>query len=53
VRKALFEWAMFKVHYREHGFPKFLFRYPVFRSKKLSEKIVNDLKMAKLLPSDQ
>lgn len=53
VRKALFEWAMFKVHYREHGFPMFLSRYLVFRSKKLSEKIVNDLKMARSSRGDQ
>jgi len=53
MRKALFEWAMFKVHYREHGLPMFLFRYLAFRSKKLSEKVVNDLKMARSSTGDQ
>jgi CelD/BcsL family acetyltransferase involved in cellulose biosynthesis len=52
IRKVIFEGVMFKVHYREHGFPKFLFRYIAFRWKKLSEKVINDLKMAKLLPDD-
>jgi CelD/BcsL family acetyltransferase involved in cellulose biosynthesis len=49
ARKMLFEWSMFKVHFREHGFPRFLVRYAAFRVKKLSEKIVNELKMAKLI----
>jgi CelD/BcsL family acetyltransferase involved in cellulose biosynthesis len=52
LRKMLFEWSMFKVHFREHRFPKFLVRYVAFRVKKLSEKIVNELKMAKLIPDD-
>jgi CelD/BcsL family acetyltransferase involved in cellulose biosynthesis len=52
IRKVIFEGVMFKVHYREHGFPKFLFRYIAFRWKKLSEKVIIDLKMAGLLPND-
>ncbi len=44
LRKSYFEWVMFRVHYREHGFPLFLFRYVSFRTKKLSEKIANILK---------
>jgi hypothetical protein len=43
-RKAYFEWVMFRVHYREHGFLVFLFRYAAFRTKKLFEKIANVLK---------
>jgi CelD/BcsL family acetyltransferase involved in cellulose biosynthesis len=45
-RKVYFEWVMFRVHYREHGFPLFLFRYVAFRAKKSSEKIANMLKVA-------
>jgi CelD/BcsL family acetyltransferase involved in cellulose biosynthesis len=52
LRKMHFESSMFKVHFREHGFPKFLVRYSAFRVKKLSEKIVNELKMAKLISDD-
>lgn len=43
-RKAYFEWTMFRVHYREHGFLLFLFRYTAFRTKKLFEKIANVFK---------
>jgi len=43
-RKVYFEWTMFLVHYREHGFLVFLLRYTVFRTKKLLEKIVNVFK---------
>jgi CelD/BcsL family acetyltransferase involved in cellulose biosynthesis len=46
LRKVYFEWVMFRVHYREHGFPLFLFRYVAFRAKKSSEKIANMLKAA-------
>jgi CelD/BcsL family acetyltransferase involved in cellulose biosynthesis len=52
IRKVIFEGVMFKVHYREHGFPKFLLRYIAYRWKKLSEKVIIDLKMAGLLPND-
>ena len=47
-RKVLIEGTIFKVHYRQHRFPRFLFRYVAFRSKKLSEKVANELKMARL-----
>jgi CelD/BcsL family acetyltransferase involved in cellulose biosynthesis len=46
VRKALFEYVMFRVHYHEYGFPFFLFHYGAFRTKKLLEKIANMLKAA-------
>jgi CelD/BcsL family acetyltransferase involved in cellulose biosynthesis len=46
LHKVYFEWVMLRVHYREHGFPLFLFRYVAFRARKSSEKIANMLKAA-------
>ncbi len=52
-RKVVFEGTIFMVHYRQHPFPYFLFRYLTFRSKKLSEKLKNELRMAKAVPDDR
>jgi CelD/BcsL family acetyltransferase involved in cellulose biosynthesis len=46
LRKAYFEWVMFRVHYREYGLPLFLFHYVTFRAKKFYEKTANMLKAA-------